>query len=77
MAESPTETEELGSGRGTGDVLRDPMSGMFLPGNQNTGPDGEHRSPWYEFVYRFEPKHSEKHNRKAMSSSLIITQALM
>lgn len=32
---------------------------------------------WYEAVYRFEPKHSEKHNRKAMSSSMIITQALM
>lgn len=44
--------------------LCDSMSGVFLPGNQITGPDGEHRSARCKTVYRFGAKHSEKQKKK-------------
>lgn len=37
---------------------------VFLPGNQITGPDGEHRSARCKTVYRFGAKHSEKQKKK-------------
>lgn len=46
--------------------LCDSMSGVFLPGNQITGPDGERRSTRCKTVYRFGAKHSEKQKKKCV-----------